>query len=65
MKNFEIRVFSIPMSAEEKKKWKKPEDICPVCKLQFGSKKQVKVGKIFKSAGLPNRTIIHKKCAQR
>ena len=65
VQEIEVKIYSIPMTDEEKKKWAKPEDICPVCGLQFGGRKQAKIGKIFKSNGLPAGTIIHKKCAQR
>lgn len=64
MKNFEVRVYSIPMTDEEKKKWAKPEDRYPVCGLQFGDKKQIKIGKFYKINGLPAGIIIHKKCAK-
>ena len=35
----EIRVYSIPMTDEERKRWPGKDEICPACNQPFGARK--------------------------
>jgi len=52
----EVRVSSIPMTEEEKARWPRPDETCPVCQKPFGT------GKMRR---LSNGTVVHKACWSR
>ncbi len=49
------RIYDLPMTDEEKAKWKQPHEICPMCNRPFGSWKQKR---------LDSEVIVHKKCIE-
>jgi hypothetical protein len=49
-----VQVHSIPMTEEEKARWKREDELCPMCQKPFGQYDQVR---------LASDVTIHKHCA--
>ena len=57
----EVKVWSIPKTAEHPQRWPREDEICPLCNKPFGTGKMVRVDKAGKLSD--NGRVVHKRCA--